>query len=168
MAGYALPKGPVEEAKRGLLARFGVSPALLVLIGIAIAVPTIIYLVKTGPVAAVEEFKKLDPKAQAEILDMAQQCLDDVLSGHGRVALRSSMRPRAKDMVWMETGLMWHLPSMMLFRGTTSLGTFQGRYYTRTGQIEMEINMYGRTYQYTAQVDSIGRVKIEQKQDKKV
>ncbi|MFI5378125.1 MAG: hypothetical protein ACHRHE_02350 [Tepidisphaerales bacterium] len=154
-------------------ARFAVSPKMLLLIGTCIAIPTVIWIVKAGPVKARDQWQVIEPRAQDDIKDVINKALADdadkavqsLFASLGRVpgsttlpAAKAKYSPSVGTVLIDSPTIMWSVPSKVPFQGRIGesiaagfsaagkpqLMNVHGLYYPKTRGVEADVQIEGR------------------------
>ena len=129
----------------------GIAAALLI-------VPALVLFIKFGPLAARDQWAKISEQGKYDILDVATFAIRAQHSHHGYFGTAGHPLPAAKEVLFIESGVMMSVPQSVPFRGTSSEGIFDGQYQTRTGEITMDLEISG------AKIKVTGRVKNQKPQ----
>jgi hypothetical protein len=150
--------------------RFAISPKMMLLIGAFIVIPTVIWIVKAGPVRARDQWQVLEPQARKDIEDVVDKALADreeaawqgfvadlgsASEGGGKAVARPRYVPRVNTLLIDSPTFMWNVPEKVPFQGRIGqfmiagisaagkpqLMDLRGVYYTRARRVEAEMQM---------------------------
>jgi hypothetical protein len=126
-------------------ASFSMSPGMIVLIVLAILIPSVITWVKLGPMKAHEEWVKISDIAESNIQGQIQRAL---------LAERVKMGMDPNDIKYMpkvtnfqfdgsQDIFMIRMPEGVPFQGRTTEGDFHGTFHPKTYKFEVDVDMEG-------------------------
>ena len=125
------------------------------IIGMAVALLLIlafVLVIKFGPLAARDQWAKISEQGKYDILDVATFAIRAEHSHHGYFGTAGHAPPGAKEVLFIESGVMMSVPQTVPFRLTSSEGIFDGQYQTRTGEITMDLEISGSKIKVTGRV----------------
>jgi hypothetical protein len=130
-----------------------VSPGLIVLVLLAIGIPTIIFLVEEGPIKAKDQWQKIEPTAEGNIISQVTRAIqheyaqflssdeNEGISGH-----------KAINVVFFEPVIMIRLPDSIQIQGRTTEGLFKGTFHPQTMQFEATVPILGQIHKIDGSV----------------
>jgi hypothetical protein len=124
---------PQEKAGAG--ASFSMSPTVITFLVIAILVPLIIVLIKVGPVRAQRQWREIEPDAESAITTVVTRAIQS----ESEFNTAESRHAPGVQAVTMDATVITHVPEWVKFSGRSTSGFFNGRYNTKTGEIEADV-----------------------------
>ncbi len=163
-----IPRGRRLQPKQAPT-RFAISGKMIMLIAAFIVIPTVIWIVKAGPVHARDQWQAIGPQADDDIKDVVNKALADqenaglksLAESLGDGADVSKFRPKYTPTVGTllvdAPTIMWSVPEKVPFQarigqylavgisaaGKPQLMNVHGFYYTKTRRVEAEVEMNG-------------------------
>jgi hypothetical protein len=127
---------------------FHMSPGVIIFILAFVLIGGTIIFWNLGPGKARSDWAKQEPQAKQEVTDVIERGLqssqadDEDLGGGISIAHNT---PHVIEVTFPFTLSMMSIPDEMTFVGTTSKGTFRGKYNPKTGEIEADVDVNGAT-----------------------
>jgi hypothetical protein len=150
---YGIPtsRRTPQEARRGT-GLFHLSGMTMFFLVAVIVIPSVIFLIKIGPVTATKEWDRAYNAGMEDTSSVIAKAMEAHKSANGIFARKSREMPKVHTFTWVdEPVIMWRMPDWVEFHGRTTEGRYTGRYYTRTGEVQAvvecdydELNVTGR------------------------
>jgi hypothetical protein len=141
-----------REARTGsaITPSISVSPLVVVLVILAIAIPGAIYWAEHGPMEANRQWKQISGIAEDNLVGQTTRAIQyeyrevmiDSLEG-------MRVRPKASSMFFDEPAVMWRLPETIHFQVASTEGNFHGDFHPHTYQFEMTGEIAGAAHTLT-------------------
>jgi hypothetical protein len=147
--GAAKPQHP--NAKKGS-PRFSITGMQVFYISLFIIVPTIIYLIKIGPVAAGAKWEKDMPVYTDEITDVVGRFLFNHRKKQGVDMTKVQNVPKVQNVVIDAPPMIFRYPRSFAFQGSTTEGKFNGTFTTSNHSLKSTIEVDGGTLPIDATV----------------
>jgi hypothetical protein len=127
--------------------RVAVSWGFIAGIGGLVAIVICILLFVFGPVAAWKSWEKLGSKPGDDVHEVVTLALQGYLSEHGMWNPRKpGHEPRAMDdTMFIRDMFVMSMPDVMPFKGSSTEGPFKGKYHTKTGEVEADVDIGGKS-----------------------
>jgi hypothetical protein len=144
------PSGPQKEAPR-----FAITKNAVIYTALFVIVPTVIYLVKIGPVHAVSKWKEMAPKVNDDIMQSITEYMIDNLKKSGLDMSKVLVHdlPKVTSLVLDEPMMPWTEIQQMEFQGKCSDGDFRGTYFFKANRIDVAFDQFGKTTKVKIHVD---------------
>ncbi|HEX8523438.1 MAG TPA: hypothetical protein VF669_14390 [Tepidisphaeraceae bacterium] len=126
------------QEKEGVGASISMSPMMITWIVIAIAVPVIILLIKIGPVAAQKKWTAMQDEVESNITSVVTRAIQS----QARFNTAESRHAPGVQAVTMDANVIMYVPEWVRFSGRSTNGMFNGRYNTKTGEVEADVPMF--------------------------
>ncbi|MGD0461995.1 MAG: hypothetical protein ABSB74_05870 [Tepidisphaeraceae bacterium] len=134
-------RGHADKAAR---VSIHVNPVIVVLVLLAIGIPTGIFLVEQGPVKARNQLEKIEPTAEGNI---ASQITRAIQHEYARFAFGDEdmgiSRHKALNVVFEDPVIVLHLPESLQIQGRTTEGNYKGQFHPRTMRFEADVPITG-------------------------
>lgn len=165
---YPTRKRPDAEGGPGPAISVALPMRWVIFIGIAVAIVGTVLFLKYGPAKAAAEWQVASAKGHDDVLDVVTQAIQVHEATQGFWNRRDPrFIPGAKDVIFVDTGLMIHMPDQASFAGTSTEGRFTGTYGTRTGEVVAHVpsstgmmNVTGRVKNGKPEVEIDGKPAI--------
>lgn len=130
-----------------------ISPRVIVFFSLCVLVPGIILVAKFGPVRARDQWQAIQKQARDSMDAVVTRGMQDYRTSKGYTGDRPQDLPHVENLIIDEPVMMWHLPERVPFQGSSNgavmatlsrsniLNNFRGTYNTRTGEVEVEIDI---------------------------
>ena len=126
--------------------RLHVSKSVILVVVLAVVLPTTFLLWKVGPGAARAEWEKREPDATLAVRDVVDRVLQAYLSQHGMYnPAKAHATPQSLDVTFVPPALYWSVPQKVGFAGVSTTGAFGGTFYPATGEVEVDVEVDGVT-----------------------
>lgn len=131
-----------------------VSPALVLLVILAMVIPTAIYLVEQGPVKAKNQWEKIEPTAEGNITSQITRAIQHEYAGFafGNNDDEGISRHKALNVVFAEPVIMIRLPESIQIQGRTTEGMFKGAFHPQTMRFEADVPILGQIHKVDGSV----------------
>ena len=128
-----------------------VNPALVLLVILAIGIPSGIYLVEQGPIKAKNQWEKIEPTAEGNITSQITRTIQHEYTAF--VADDEAIsRRKALNVVFAEPVIMIRLPESVQIQGRTTEGLFVGEFYPHTMRFEASVPILGQIHKVEGSV----------------
>jgi hypothetical protein len=156
------PTSTAPSKKDRLAAGIHLSPAAMVFIALLILIPGTLAIWKYGPGRVRDQWEKLEPKAKSDVTDVVDRALQGSAGGEdtGAGGLAHG-QPHALDITFPFSPMGFSMPTELGFAGTTTQGGMTGKYNTKTGEIEAEVEVGGLSFPGAGvQRHGAGKIKV--------
>ena|ERR1700733_2096019 len=141
-------------------AKLHISKGVIVLIIVAIALPSIFTFWRLGPGAVADEWQKNLSDSEGNVLSVVERGMQAYLSAHGDYDPSNAHNPpRALEVNFIFGPMYLSMPEAVGFAGTTTQGAFIGKYHPRSGEVEADVDIGGLAFAGTGAL-SRGRQSI--------
>ncbi|MGD0541417.1 MAG: hypothetical protein ABSB33_07860 [Tepidisphaeraceae bacterium] len=143
-------RGATDKASR---VSIHVSPVIVLLVLLAIVVPSAIYLVEQGPVKARNQLEKIEPTAEGNIISQITRAIQHEYTGFasGDEDMAIS-RHKGLNVVFEDPVIMIHLPESLQIQGRTTEGSYKGQFHPRTMRFEADVPIIGQIHKVEGSV----------------
>jgi hypothetical protein len=137
----ATPPSSKSKPKGGPIAvpRITMSPGIIVLIVLAIIIPSGIYWAKEGPMKAQAQWKEISDKADDNIVGQITRAIQHEYKESGRDMTDMTFQPKATNAFFDSMGMMLSLPETVSFQGSSTEGHFSGTFHPHTWRFEADV-----------------------------
>ncbi len=144
-----------RPASKGAMPMISISPWVIVLIALAVIVPSLIYWAKEGPLKAEHEWYDRSQKAEYQIPWQVVRGIDQYYINEGMDPNSSGLTYHPKVMMFnfAEPKFMLSLPDKVLFFGSSTDGPFKGSFNPQTWDFEADVTIGGRTHHLVGTAD---------------
>jgi len=126
--------------KPGIGAKFSISPMMMLIIGLILLVPTVVFLAKIGPLKAQKQWRELESQADSDVSSVVARALQSHLQKEGRYdPTDARWTPGVSAVTFEPNLLMVRLPEWITFTGKCSGGFFKGTYNPRTREVKAKV-----------------------------
>ncbi|HSV15091.1 MAG TPA: hypothetical protein VLI90_12605 [Tepidisphaeraceae bacterium] len=131
--------------------RFSMSPGMIVLVVLAILIPSTITWVKLGPMKAAEEWNKISSIAEDNISGQIARSLLSQRAKLGFDVRDVKYMPKTTNFQFDESKafMMIKMPETVPFQGKTTDGNFYGTFHPKTMQFEADVEMMDGKHKLT-------------------
>jgi hypothetical protein len=148
------PRARPHTEEKG--SRIHLSPFTIAWISAAILIPTIILIVQLGPKRVMKQWETIGPLADAAAHDVVTRALQSYLQQHaGYDPTDPRHPPGVSDLDLLWTDMHMTMPEWVGFVGHTNVDRqlFTGKYYTRTGEVVVDLTVMGKTLNVTGRIE---------------
>jgi hypothetical protein len=132
------------KEKEGIGAKLHVSKSIIVLVALAIIIPTIIAIYTYGPYKVRTQWEAMEPTAQDSVKDVVTRAIQSHLSKTGEYDPTKSHRtPHAMNVAFVFGPMYMSMPDEVGFAGSSTEGAFVGSYFPKTGEIQAKVEIGG-------------------------
>lgn len=130
--------GPVNTPKITL------SPGIIVMIVLAILIPSTITWVKLGPMKAAEQWREISIKAEDNVPGQILNAVLQYEKDRGGDVMDVKFLPKVTNFQFDESKaiMMLRLPDSMPFQGRTTEGNFYGTFHPKTWRFEARVEIH--------------------------
>ena len=115
------------------------SPMVIIMIVLAILIPSALFWAKEGPMKANADWKKISDVAEDNIVGQITRAMDYQIKHMGFDMTDLKYQPRANSMFFDEPILMFRVPDSIDFQGNSTEGMFHGVFHPRTWRFEVTV-----------------------------
>jgi hypothetical protein len=144
-------------------------PFAKVIIGAAVFIPLLVFLIRQGPVKAVAEWDKAQPLGEDSTRSVLMRVIHDM--DQATMAPPDPDRdntdgipyhPQVTNVYFVDAPtIMWRMPDKVEIRGSTSFGPFEGFYFTRDHRVECTMD-----WKFGDKLTIVGQCKPDSSVDK--
>lgn len=155
-------KQRASNEKPGIGAKFSISPMMMLVIGLILLVPTVVFLAKIGPLKAQKQWQGMADQADSDVSSVIARALQSHMQKEGLYDPTDARHPPGVQAVTFEPNpLMVRLPNSIAFTGKCSTGFFHGTYETRTREVKAEVPGENTKLAVTGRVKADGAIEAE-------
>jgi hypothetical protein len=119
--------------------RVSISPGIILLIILAILIPSAIYWAKNGPMKAQADWAKMSDPAIENINGQITRAIQQKYKEEGRDLTDIKFQPKATGAFFDSLGMMLSMPDNVSFQGTSTEGHFSGVFHPKTWRFETDV-----------------------------
>jgi hypothetical protein len=124
-----------------------VSKGVIILIIVAIAIPSIFAFWRYGPGKVADDWQKNLPDSEDNVRSVVERGMLAYLSAHGDYDPSSSHNtPHALDVNFLFGPMHFSMPQSVGVVGTTTQGAFTGLYHPHSGEVEADVDIGGLAF----------------------
>ena len=142
-AGAPRPRAAAQE-KEGIGAKIHVSKGVIVLVALAIIIPTIIAIYTYGPYKVRTQWEAMEPVAQDTVKDVVTRAIQAHLSKTGEYdPTKAHHTPHAMNVAFVFGPMYMSMPDEVGFAGSSTEGAFVGSFFPKTGEVQAKVEIGG-------------------------
>src|SRR3954469_7016615 len=135
------------KAKDSDVPRIHLSPGIIALIIAVVSIVGLLLFWNLGPGKVRAQWATLQTKAEDDVKDVVDRALQAQLSSEGEFnASVAHATPHSLDITFIISPLPLTMPDTVGFAGTTTQGGMMGRYHTKTGEVEADVEIGGLSF----------------------
>lgn len=123
------------QEKEGIGASISLSPMTITWIVIIILVPTVLFLIKIGPVAAQKKWKVIEETAESDVTTIVTRAIQS----QAEFNMAEARHAPGVQAVTMDATVITHVPEVVKFSGRSTNGFFNGTYNTKTREVTADV-----------------------------